>query len=46
MRKQLFQLTALLIGLGAGLVHGRTWTEADTGKKIEAEFVSADAELR
>ncbi|HBJ83915.1 MAG TPA: hypothetical protein DDZ88_08610 [Verrucomicrobiales bacterium] len=43
MKKQLFQLTVLLIGLGAGLGHGRTWTEAATGKKIEAEFVSADA---
>lgn len=43
MKKQLFRLTLLLIGLGTGLGHGRTWTEAATGKKIEAEFVSADA---
>lgn len=43
MKKRLFQLTVLLIGLGAGLGHGRTWTESATGKKIEAEFVSADA---
>lgn len=42
MKKQLFRLTVLLIGLGAGLAHGRTWTESATGKKIEAEFVSAD----
>lgn len=44
MKKQLFRFTLLLLALGAGLAQGRTWTEAATGKKIEAEFVSADAE--
>ncbi|MEN3942283.1 serine hydrolase domain-containing protein [Prosthecobacter sp. SYSU 5D2] len=34
---------ALLILLAADRLPARTWTEASTGKKIEAEFVSATA---
>jgi CubicO group peptidase (beta-lactamase class C family) len=43
MRKSIFLLASLLISLSAGALQARTWTEAATGKKIEAEFVSADA---
>ncbi len=32
------------MALAASALQGRTWTEAATGKKIEAEFVSADAQ--
>ena len=34
----------LCVGLGSGLLSGRTWTSADGGKTFEGEFQSFDAD--
>jgi hypothetical protein len=41
MKRCFLLLTACFIVASA---HARTWTEAVSGRKIEAEFVSADAQ--
>ncbi|MDB6074914.1 MAG: hypothetical protein JWO89_2554 [Verrucomicrobiaceae bacterium] len=43
MKWPLSRLVMLFIGLATVLAHGRTWTEAATGKKIEADYVSSNA---
>ena len=43
MKRLPVRITGLLLLLAIGNLQARTWTEAATGKKIDAEFVSADA---
>lgn len=42
--KKLLPFLGLLSILSAGAARARTWTEATTGRKIEADWVSADAD--
>ncbi len=43
MCKKLLRLVGLGMGLALVSVHARVWTEAVSGKKIDADYVSADA---